>query len=155
MPKFRNHKSFLLAAVDGDRKSFGGSGTGKLALPNIQNCFKSNLAIKSSLSNQKHQNLDLRNKGAGQVSAVPEAEVTLEIQDDACKGTVSPFSLEVSLCLVHGLNGKWDIKCSNIKEVGCPDAGPMKEAFRPKAPAVTPPLNPPHGPNSKPKPPKV
>ena len=50
MLKFRNHKSFLSAVVDGDWKSFGGNGTGKLALPNIQNSIKSNLAIKSSLS---------------------------------------------------------------------------------------------------------
>ena len=50
MPKFKNHKSFLSAVVDGDRKSSGGSRTGKLALPNIQNSIKSNLAIKCSLS---------------------------------------------------------------------------------------------------------
>ena len=75
-------------------------------MPNIQNSIKSNLAIKSSLSSQKTQSLDLRNRGAGQVSAVPEAEVTLEIQDDALKGADSPFSLEVSLHLVRGLNGK-------------------------------------------------
>ena len=50
MLKFRNHKSFLSTMVDGDWKSFGGNGTGKLALPNIQNSIKSNLAIKSSLS---------------------------------------------------------------------------------------------------------
>ena len=64
----------------------------------------------------------MHDRGAGQVSAVPGAEVTLEIQDDALKGADSPFSLEVSLRLVCGLNGKWDIKCSNIKEVGCSGA---------------------------------
>ena len=155
MPKFRNHKSFLSAVVDGDRKSTGGSRTGKLALPNIQNSIKSNLAIKSSLSSQKHQNLDLRDKGAGQVSVVPEAEVTLVVQDDARKGVESPLSLEVSLCLVRGLNGKWEVKYSNIKEVGYLDVGPMQEAVRPIAFAVTPTLNPPLGPYAKPKPPKV
>ena len=65
LPKFRTHKSFLSAVVDGDRKSTGGSRTGKLALPNIQNSVKSNLAIKSSLSSQKLQNLDLHDRGAG------------------------------------------------------------------------------------------
>ena len=84
-------------------------------MPNIQNSIKSNLAIKSSLSSQKHQNLDLRDSGAGQVSVVPKAEVTLEVQDDACIGADSPLSLEVSLCLMRGLNGKWDVKYSNIK----------------------------------------
>ena len=64
MQKFRNHKSFFTAAVDGDRKTYGGSGTGKLAMPNIQNSIKSNLVINSSLSNQKTQNLDLHNRGA-------------------------------------------------------------------------------------------
>ena len=65
LPKFRTHKSFLLVVVDGDRKSTSGSRTGKLALPNIQNSIKSNLAIKSSLSSQKLQNLDLHDRGAG------------------------------------------------------------------------------------------
>ena len=63
--------------MEGDRKSFGGSRTGKLALPNIQNSIKSNLAHKSRLSSQKSQSLDLRDRGAGQVSTVPEDEVTL------------------------------------------------------------------------------
>ena len=94
----------------------------------------------------------MRDRGAGQVSAVPEVEVTLEIQDDALKGADSPFSLEVSLRLVRGLNGKWDIKCSNIKEVGCSGVGPMKDVFRPNALAKASPLNPPHVPKLKPKP---
>ena len=97
----------------------------------------------------------MRDRGAGQVSMVPEVEVMLEVQDDTRIGADSPLSLEVSLCLVRGLNGKWDVKYSNIKEVGCPDVGPMKEADRPIAPAVTPTLNPPLGPYAKPKPPKV
>ena len=42
MQKFRNQKSFLLATVEGDRKTNGGSGTGKRAMPNIQNSIKSN-----------------------------------------------------------------------------------------------------------------
>ena len=64
MEKFRNQKSFLSVAVDGDRKTYGGSKIGKLAMPNIQNSIKSNLVINSSLSNQKTQNLDLHNRGA-------------------------------------------------------------------------------------------
>ena len=110
MQKFRQQKSFLLAAVDGDRKNNGGSAKGKQLMPNIQN------SIKLSLSSQ---NQDLRNRGAGQVSTVPGAKFTLEIKDDALNGAKSPLLLEVSLSLERGLNGKWEIKCSNIKEVGC------------------------------------
>uniref|UniRef100_A0A7N2KWZ3 Rit1 N-terminal domain-containing protein n=1 Tax=Quercus lobata TaxID=97700 RepID=A0A7N2KWZ3_QUELO len=51
--KFRNQKSFLSVVVDGDRKTSGGSGTGKHAMPNIQNSIKSNPSIKSILSSQK------------------------------------------------------------------------------------------------------
>ena len=155
LPKFRTHKSFLSAVVDGDRKSTGGSRTRKLALPNIQNSIKSNLAIKSSLSSQKFQNLDLHDRGAGQVSVVLEDEVTLVVQDDACKGAESPLSLEVSLCLVRGLNGKWEVKSSNLKEAGYSAIGPMQEAVGPISSAVTPTLKPSLGPYAKPKPPKV
>ena len=151
LQKSRKHKSFLAAAVEGDRKSFGGSRTGKLALPNIQNSIKSTLAPTSRLSSQKSQSLDLRDRGAGQVSTVPEDEVTLELQDDALSMADSPLSLEVSLHLVRGLNGKWDIKSSNIKEVGCSGVGPLKDVFKPNALAEAPPLNPPHVPKLKPK----
>ena len=49
--KSRQQKSFLSAAVDGDRKNNGGSRKGKQLMPNIQNSIKSNQAIKSSLGN--------------------------------------------------------------------------------------------------------
>ena len=86
---------------------------------------------------------------------VLEDEVTLVVQDDACKGAESPLSLEVSLCLVRGLNGKWEVKYSNFKEVGYSAVGPMQEAVRPISFAVTPTLNPSLGPYAKPKPLKV
>ena len=54
------------------------------------------------MSSQKFQNLELRVRGAGQVSVVPEDEVTFVVQDDAGKGAESPLSLEVSICLVRG-----------------------------------------------------
>ena len=108
--KFRQQKSFLSAVVDGDRKNNGGSGKGKQLMPNIQN------SNKSSLSNQNHDSCD---RGARKEGAVPGAEIMLEIKDDALNGVISPLSLEVSLSLECGLNGKWEIKCSNIKEVGC------------------------------------
>ena len=76
----------------------------------------------------------------------------LEIKDDALKGVDSPLSLEVSLRLVRGLNGKWDIKCSNIKEVGCSGVRPTQDVFRPNALAKASPLNPSHVPKLKPKP---
>ena len=86
---------------------------------------------------------------------VPEAEVTLVVPDDARKGAKSPLLLEVSLCLVRGLNGKWEVKYSHIKEVGYSDVGPMQVAVRPISSAVTPTLNPPLGSYAKLKPPKV
>ena len=86
---------------------------------------------------------------------VPEDEVTLVVQDVARKGVESPLSLEVSLCLVRGLNGKWEVKYSNLKEVGYSAVGPMQEAVRPISFAVTPTLNPSLGPYAKPKPLKV
>ena len=149
---FRNQKSFLSASVDGHRKTNGGSKSGKLTMPKIQNSIKSYQSIKSSLSSQKTQNRDLRERGAGQVSAVSEAEVMLEIKDNTLNGADSPLSLEVSLCLVRGLNGKWDIKCSNIKEVGCSGAGPTQDIFRPNVLAEASPLNPPQPHKLKPKP---
>ena len=76
----------------------------------------------------------------------------LEIKDNTLNGADSPLSLEVSLCLVHGLNGKWDIKCSNIKEVGCFGVGHTQAVFRPNALAEASPLNPPHVHKLKPKP---
>ena len=86
---------------------------------------------------------------------VPEAEVTLVVQDDARKGAESPLSLEVSICLARGLNGKWEVKFFNIKEVGFSAVGPIQEAVRPISSAVTPTLNPPLGSYAKLKPPKV
>ena len=44
MQKFRQQKSFLLAAVDGDRKNNGGSAIGKQLMPDIQNSIKSSLS---------------------------------------------------------------------------------------------------------------
>ena len=76
----------------------------------------------------------------------------LEIKDDALNGAKSPLSLEVSLCLERGLNGKWEIKCSNIKEVGYFGVGPTQAVFRPNALAEAFPLNPPHVHKFKPKP---
>ena len=86
---------------------------------------------------------------------VLEDEVTLVVQDDACKGAESPLSLEVSLCLVRGLNGKWEVKSSNLKEAGYSAIGPMQEAVGPISSAVTPTLKPSLGPYAKPKPLKV
>ena len=146
MQKFRQQKSFLSAAVDSDRKNNGGSGKGKQLMPNIQN------SNKLSLSNQNH---DSRNKGARKEGAVPGVEIMHEIKDDSLNGTISPLSLEVSLSLECGQNGKWEIKCSNIKEVGCVSpfgVGPMQAVFRPNVLTKAIPLNPPHVHKFKPKP---
>ena len=79
----------------------------------------------------------------------------LEIKDDALNCAKSPLLLEVSLSLERGLNGKWEIKCSNIKEVGCvcpSGVGPTQAVFRSNALAEAIPLNPPHVHKFKPKP---
>ena len=97
----------------------------------------------------------MRDRGAGQVSAVPEVEFTLVLKDDTLNGAKSPLSLEVSLNLEHGLNGKWEIKHSNIKEVGCVSpygVGPTRAVFRPNTLAEAFPLNPPQVHVFKPKP---
>ena len=87
---------------------------GKPLLPNVQNSNKANQTIKSSLG---CQNLELRERCARQVSAAPEAEFTLALKDNSLYGVKSPLSLEVSLNLEHGPNGKWEIKHSSVKEV--------------------------------------
>ena len=141
--------------MDGDWKNNGGSGTIKLAMPSIQNSINSYQSIKSSLSSQKSLKQDSRDRGGGQVSAVPEAEFTLEIKENTLSGAKSPLSLEVSLSLERGLTGKWEIKSSNIKEVGCASpsgVGPTQAIFRPNALAEAFPLNPPHVHKFKPKP---
>ena len=97
----------------------------------------------------------MRDRGAGQVSAVPEVEFTLVLKDDTLNGAKSPLSLEVSLNLEHGLNGKWEIKHSSIKEVGRvspPGVWPTQAVFSPNALAEAFPLNPPHVHIFKPKP---
>ena len=76
----------------------------------------------------------------------------LEIKNDALNGAKSPLSLEVSLCLECGLNGKWEIKCSNIKEVGYFGVGPTQAVFRSNTHAKVSPLNPPQAHVFKPKP---
>ena len=97
----------------------------------------------------------MRDRGAGQVSAVPKGESTLVLKDDSLNGAKSPLLLEVSLNLEHGLNGKWEIKHSNIKEVGCvspSNVGPAQAVFRPNTFAEAFPLNPPLVHVFKPKP---
>ena len=159
LPKLGTHKSFLSAVVEGDRNYTGGSRTGQLegntSVPKFQKSIKSHLPIKSRLSSQQFQNLGLRERGAGQVSVVPEDEVTFVVQDDAGTGAESPLSLEVSFCLVRGLNGKWEIKSSNLKEVGFSAVGPMQEDVRPTPTPAKSSRKPPLGLVAKPKPIKV
>ena len=96
----------------------------------------------------------MRDRGARQVSAVPE-ELTLVLKDNTLNDAKSPLSLEVSLNLERGLNGKWEIKHSSIKEVDCVSPSgvePMQAIFRPNALAEAFPLNPPHVHIFKPKP---
>ena len=61
---------------------------------------------------------DLRDRGVGKESMVPGADIMLELNTNACNGTVTPLSLELSLCLECGLNGKWVVKHSNVWEMG-------------------------------------
>ena len=97
----------------------------------------------------------MRDRGAGQVSAIPEVEFTLVLKDDTLNGAKSPLSLEVSLNLGRGLNGKWEIKHSSSKEVSCVSpsgVGPTQAVFRPNTLVEAFPLNPPQVHVFKPKP---
>ena len=125
---------------------------GKPLLPNVQNSNKANQTIKSSLG---CQNLELRERCAGQVSAVSEAEFTLALKDNSLYGAKSPLSLEVSLNLECGPNSKWEIKHSSVKKVDCvcpSGVGPTQVVFRPITPAKVFPPNPPQACVFKPKP---
>ena len=115
--QFRQQKSFLSATVDGDRKDFGGSKKGKHLMPGIQNSNLPCLTSQSQdcLSSQYH---DSRDRGVGKERKVPGADFMLEINANAGNGIDTPVSLELSLCLECGLNGKWVVKHSNIREVG-------------------------------------
>ena len=61
---------------------------------------------------------------------VPGADIILEINTNACNDTNTPLSLEFSLCLECGLNGKWVVKHSNVREVGWGSVKPT-QVFRP------------------------
>uniref|UniRef100_A0A7N2LM90 Uncharacterized protein n=1 Tax=Quercus lobata TaxID=97700 RepID=A0A7N2LM90_QUELO len=95
--QFRNQKSFLSAAVDGDWRTNGGSGTGKHAMPNIQNSIKSNQSIKSSLSSQKTQNQDLCDRGAGDVESMREAQLVFIGSIDNASDVVDGLQFESKL----------------------------------------------------------
>ena len=81
---------------------------------------------------------------------VPGVDIMLEINANAFNGTNTPLSLELSLCLECGLDGKWVVKHSNIREVGRGSVEPT-QVLRPtvlsKANQLDPTLN-----ISKPKP---
>ena len=77
------------------------------------------------------------------------------LKDNSLYGAKSPLSLEVSLNLECGLNAKWEIKHSNVKEVDCVSpsgVGPTQAVIRPNTPAKVFPLNPPQARVFKPKP---
>ncbi|KAK7833453.1 e3 sumo-protein ligase mms21 [Quercus suber] len=112
--QFRQHKSFLSAAVDGDRKDNGGRKKGRHLMPSIQN---SNVPGPSSQNQDclSSQYQDLRDRGVGKVSLVPGADFMLEFNANASHGSNTPLSLELSLSLECGLNGKWDPSLSQPK----------------------------------------
>ena len=127
--QFRQQKSFLSAMMDGDRKDFGGSQKGKHLMPGIQN---SNLPCLTSWSQDclSSQYQDSRARGVGKESKVPGADFMLDINANPGNGIDTPLSLELSLCLECGLNGKWVVKHSNIQEVGHGSVEPT-QALRP------------------------
>lgn len=98
--QFRQQKSFLSATVDGDREDNGGSKKGKHLMPSIQN---SNIPCLSS------QYQDLQDRGVGKERMIPSVDIMLKINANAFNGTKIPLSLELSLCLECGLNGKWEV----------------------------------------------
>ena len=123
--QFRQQKFFLSTTVDGDRKDFGGSKKGKNLMPGIQNSNLPCLTSQSQdcLSSQYQYSLA---RGVRKESKVPGADFMLEINANAGNGTDNPLSLELSLCLECGLNGKWVVKHSNIREVGLGSVEPTQ-----------------------------
>ena len=76
------------------------------------------------------------------------------ILDNPLNGAKSPLSLEISLKLERGLNGKWEIKHSSVKDVDwvCNSGlGPTQAAARPISSAKIMPSNPPQARVFKPK----
>ena len=82
---------------------------------------------------------------------VPGADIMLELNTNACNGTITPLSLELSLCLECGLNGKWVVKHSNIWEVGRESVEPT-QVFKPSVLSIAKQLDPSLFNISKPKP---
>ncbi|KAK9988961.1 hypothetical protein SO802_029200 [Lithocarpus litseifolius] len=140
--QLRHQKSFLSAMVGGDRKDKGGSKLGKHLMPSFQN---SNISCLSS------QFQDSRYRGVGKENPVLGADIVLGINANAFNGTTSPLTLELSLCLECGLNGKWEVKHSSIQEVGRSNVGPT-QVFRPTVLSKAYPPDPSRLNSSKPKP---
>lgn len=91
----------------------GGSKKGKQLMPNFQN---------SNLSNQNH---DLRDRDAWKERAMPGAKITFEIKENVSDGTDALLTLDVSLRLDCGLDGRWEVKCSKVQEVGRDNISPL------------------------------
>ena len=82
-------------------------------MPNFQN---------SNLSNQNH---DLRDRDAWKERAMPGAKITFEIKENVSDGTDALLTLDVSLRLDCGLDGRWEVKCSKVQEVGRDNISPL------------------------------
>lgn len=93
----------------------GGNKKGKQLMPNFQNLNK------TILSNQNH---DLCDWGAWEERAMPGAKITFEIKENVSNGTNALLMLDVSLRLDCGLDGRWEVKCSKVQEVGRDNISP-------------------------------
>ena len=71
-PRVENHKTFLLAAAEGDWREGSGSRKGKQLIPEFQ------ISTESILSNKSH---DTRDLNAGKKQAISKAELSVEITE--------------------------------------------------------------------------
>ena len=138
-PRVENHKTFLLAAAEGDRREGGGSRKGKQLMPEFQ------ISTESMLSNKSH---DIRDLNAGTKQAISKAELSVEITESNSCINDSPLTLDVGLRLERGPDGEWEVIWSKVKEVGHIEKPKVKNLkpvsqFKPTAPFnAKPKLNP-------------
>ena len=138
-PRVENHKTFLLAAAEGDRREGGGSRKGKQLMPEFQ------ISTESMLSNKSH---DIRDLNAGMKQAISKAELSVEITESNSCSSDSPLTLDVGLKLERGSDGEWKVLWSKVKEVGHIEKPKVKNLkpvsqFKPTAPFnAKPKLNP-------------
>ncbi|KAK7827204.1 hypothetical protein CFP56_031323 [Quercus suber] len=121
-PIVENHKTFLQAAVEGDRREGGGSRKGKQLMREFQ------ISTESNLSNKSHDICDLN---AGKKQANSKAKLSVEITESNSGVNDSPLTLDVGLRLERGPDGEWEVIWSKVKELGRKEK-PKDKNFKPE-----------------------